>query len=64
LFFISQAIPTGLSGRDVIGLAETGSGKTLAYVVPMLVHCLGQGNFKENDALLDIWNMEIRLKTF
>lgn len=32
-----QAIPTVLSGRDVIGLAATGSGKTLCYLVPLLV---------------------------
>ena len=29
-----QAIPTAMSGRDLIGIAETGSGKTLAYVLP------------------------------
>src|SRR5688572_20062705 len=28
-------IPTALTGRDVIGLAQTGSRKTAAYVLPM-----------------------------
>ena len=37
----SQAIPCALSGRDVIGIAMTGSGKTLAYVIPAVVHILG-----------------------
>lgn len=32
-----QAIPIGLSGRDILGVAETGSGKTLAFVIPMYV---------------------------
>jgi ATP-dependent RNA helicase DDX42 len=32
------ALPSALSGRDVVGIAKTGSGKTLAYVWPMLVH--------------------------
>ncbi|CAG8464726.1 8446_t:CDS:2 [Paraglomus occultum] len=28
----------GLSGKDVIGIAETGSGKTLAFLVPAITH--------------------------
>ena len=40
----AAVIPTALTGRDVIGLAQTGSGKTAAFVLPLaekLVH--GQG---------------------
>jgi ATP-dependent RNA helicase DDX42 len=33
-----QSLPLGLSGKDLIGLAETGSGKTLAYLIPLVVH--------------------------
>jgi len=33
-----QAIPIGLAGRDILGVAETGSGKTAAFVIPMLVY--------------------------
>jgi len=33
-----QAIPIGLQGRDILGVAETGSGKTAAFVLPMLVY--------------------------
>jgi ATP-dependent RNA helicase DeaD len=32
----AQAIPPGLSGRDVIGQAYTGSGKTAAFGIPMI----------------------------
>ena len=32
------ALPAGLSGRDIVGIAKTGSGKTLAYVIPLIVH--------------------------
>ncbi|HKU18788.1 MAG TPA: DEAD/DEAH box helicase [Candidatus Saccharimonadales bacterium] len=31
-----QAIPLGLAGRDVIGIANTGTGKTVAFAVPVL----------------------------
>lgn len=31
-----QAIPHGLAGRDVIGIANTGTGKTVAFAVPVL----------------------------
>ena len=31
-----QAIPEGLKGHDVIGIANTGTGKTVAFAVPIL----------------------------
>lgn len=31
-----QAIPIGLSGKDVVGMAGTGTGKTAAFIVPLL----------------------------
>ncbi|AIE87170.1 DEAD/DEAH box helicase [Fimbriimonas ginsengisoli] len=37
------AIPAGLSGRDVIGIAQTGTGKTLAFGLPMLERVLNDG---------------------
>src|SRR5688500_4826939 len=31
-----QAIPTVLSGRDLLGIAQTGTGKTAAFMLPSL----------------------------
>ncbi|KAJ1425268.1 P-loop containing nucleoside triphosphate hydrolase protein [Ochromonadaceae sp. CCMP2298] len=35
-----QAIPVGMSHRDIMGIAETGSGKTCAFVVPLICYLL------------------------
>jgi ATP-dependent RNA helicase DeaD len=32
----AQAIPAGISGRDVVGQSQTGSGKTMAFAIPAL----------------------------
>jgi ATP-dependent RNA helicase DDX46/PRP5 len=44
-----QALPTILSGRDVIGIAKTGSGKTLAFLAPMVRHILDQPPLQTNE---------------
>lgn len=31
-----QAIPIGLSGKDIVGIANTGTGKTAAFLLPIL----------------------------
>lgn len=31
-----QAIPIGIEGKDVMGIAQTGTGKTLAFGIPMI----------------------------
>jgi ATP-dependent RNA helicase DDX23/PRP28 len=35
-----QAIPIGLSYKDIIGIAETGSGKTASFTIPLLCYLL------------------------
>ncbi|KAI9254061.1 P-loop containing nucleoside triphosphate hydrolase protein [Sporodiniella umbellata] len=44
-----QAIPSALSGRDIIGIAKTGSGKTAAFVLPMLIHIMDQPELVKGD---------------
>ncbi|EDV51331.1 ATP-dependent RNA helicase DDX42 [Drosophila erecta] len=45
----AQAVPTALSGRDIIGIAKTGSGKTAAFIWPMLMHVMDQRQLKPGD---------------
>jgi ATP-dependent RNA helicase RhlE len=37
------AIPAGVEGKDVIGIAQTGTGKTLAFSIPMIQNILKDG---------------------
>jgi len=37
-----RVLPLALAGQDVVGVAPTGSGKTLAFLVPAIVHVVGQ----------------------
>src|SRR3546814_9694710 len=32
----AQAIPYGLQGKDILGIAQTGTGKTAAFALPIL----------------------------
>lgn len=40
----AQAVPAGIEGKDVIGIAQTGTGKTLAFGIPVLMHALERGS--------------------
>jgi ATP-dependent RNA helicase RhlE len=39
-----QAIPIGLAGQDIIGIANTGTGKTIAFAVPVLNKLMNDRN--------------------
>src|SRR5258708_30310528 len=45
----AQAIPVGLSGKDVIASAQTGTGKTAAFAIPLLAYL---ENNKDKTALV------------
>ncbi|EGT53299.1 hypothetical protein CAEBREN_28318 [Caenorhabditis brenneri] len=45
----AMAIPSALSGRDVLGIAKTGSGKTAAYLWPAIVHIMDQPDLKAGE---------------
>lgn len=38
-----SAIPGGVEGKDIIGIAQTGTGKTLAFSIPMIQRLLANG---------------------
>jgi ATP-dependent RNA helicase RhlE len=40
----AQAIPTVLSGRDLLGIAQTGTGKTAAFMLPSLDRLVAASN--------------------
>jgi ATP-dependent RNA helicase DDX5/DBP2 len=43
------ALPTVLSGRNLVGVAKTGSGKTLSYILPALIHLKNQAIVKPGE---------------
>ncbi|CAH0564672.1 unnamed protein product [Brassicogethes aeneus] len=45
----AQAVPCGLMGRDVLGIAQTGSGKTAAFLWPLLKHVSAQNPVEEGE---------------
>uniref|UniRef100_A0A0N4ZV91 RNA helicase n=1 Tax=Parastrongyloides trichosuri TaxID=131310 RepID=A0A0N4ZV91_PARTI len=63
----AQAIPSALSGRDILGIAQTGTGKTLAYVLPAILHILSQDE-RTNDTgpvvLIVVPTRELALQVF
>lgn len=68
-------IPTALSGKDVIGLAQTGSGKTAAFVLPLadrlthgrglrgLILCPTREIALQTKAFLDLFGQDHHLTT-
>jgi len=40
-----QAIPAGIEGKDVIGIAQTGTGKTLAFGIPLIQKVVAEDAF-------------------
>lgn len=38
----AASLPLALAGRDIIASSPTGSGKTLCYLLPLVIHILGQ----------------------
>jgi ATP-dependent RNA helicase RhlE len=41
-----QAIPSGLEGKDVVGIAQTGTGKTAAFMIPALESLTADDGFQ------------------
>jgi len=41
-----EAIPSAITGKDIIGIAQTGTGKTLAFGIPLVQRILSAGKGK------------------
>jgi len=50
----ATAIPSVLSGRDVLGIAQTGSGKTCSFIWPMLVHIMDQRELSRGEGPISL----------
>nr|MBA3532887.1 DEAD/DEAH box helicase [Ardenticatenales bacterium] len=47
-----RAVPIGMTGRDIIGLAQTGTGKTMAFLIPAAHRLLMNANQDHRPRLL------------
>jgi len=57
-----QAIPAGIAGDDLIGIAQTGTGKTLAFGVPIVHRFVLNGNRSRGRALIVLPTRELALQ--
>ena len=58
----ADAIPAGVAGEDIIGIAQTGTGKTLAFGLPMLQRFIRNGNRSRGRALIILPTRELALQ--
>ena len=56
----AQAIPPGIAGNDVIGIAQTGTGKTLAFGIPLIQRLASSGG----QALILLPTRELALQVY
>jgi ATP-dependent RNA helicase RhlE len=57
-----QAIPVGLQGEDIIGIAQTGTGKTLAFGLPIIQRFVESGGRGCGRALIILPTRELALQ--
>jgi ATP-dependent RNA helicase RhlE len=57
-----QAIPVGLDGDDIIGIAQTGTGKTLAFGLPIIQRFVNSGGKGCGRALIILPTRELALQ--
>jgi ATP-dependent RNA helicase RhlE len=58
----SKAIPLGIEGKDIVGIAQTGTGKTLAFAVPILQQILKQNPRDRKLGLVVVPTRELALQ--
>lgn len=58
----SKAIPIGLEGKDLVGIAQTGTGKTLAFAIPILQQIIKQNSRVQKLGLIIVPTRELALQ--
>ncbi len=56
------AIPVGITGEDIIGIAQTGTGKTLAFGLPIIHRFIEAGKKSRGRALIILPTRELALQ--
>lgn len=57
-----KSIPVGLTGEDIIGIAQTGTGKTLAFGIPMLQRFVNSRGKSRGRSLVILPTRELALQ--
>ena len=57
-----SAVPVGINGEDIIGIAQTGTGKTLAFGLPIINRFVQNGNRSRGRALIILPTRELALQ--
>ncbi|MFA6550481.1 MAG: DEAD/DEAH box helicase [Candidatus Gracilibacteria bacterium] len=56
-----KAIPIGIEGKDIVGIAQTGTGKTLAFAIP-IIHQIVNAKIGNRQAIIIVPTRELAIQ--